>query len=92
MIGDHEVAVAMIGALGAAVVAAISVFGIWLQARKTRRLNSEEHAAGTREREAAHQAIMVALTNMNTTVQHGTDLLVNHIQDPNAHGRSTSAS
>jgi hypothetical protein len=79
--------IALLSMCGAVLVAVLSILGSWLQAHTTRKRNTLEHDQGRAERLEAEERLNGRLGSIDGAVRHTTDLLIQHVQEPNAHGR-----
>jgi len=62
-----------------------TIVAAWLQNRKTRRLNTEEHDRGAAERAEAHSATLLAIGLVHDDVKDLKQDLKDHIADEHAH-------
>ncbi len=92
MIGITEIeGGALVAAVASVTVAAISLAGSWLQQRKTRRKNTEEHNVAQQDRLASETRLAGRLDSIDGHQRHMVNLLVDHVSDREAHGRGVES-
>lgn len=82
---------ALVAAVASIVVASIGLLGSWLQQRKTRRKNTDEHNMAQQERLASESRLAARLDSIDGHQRHMVNLLVDHVSDHGAHGRGVES-